>query len=38
MNETIITAAFSAFFALGTIFTVVFITMMCMDEFRKEGR
>lgn len=37
MAETIINAAFFGFFAFGTVCTVLFLSMMFADEFKKEG-
>ena len=35
MTDTIITTAFRIFFAFGSACTLVFLAMMCADEFRK---
>ena len=38
MNETIFAIAVYGFMGLAAFFTVLFLTMMCIDEFRKEGK
>ena len=38
MNATIFTILFFGHMALAAFFSIVFFTMMCIDEFRKEGK
>lgn len=35
MTDSILTTIFAAFFATGTVFTVIFTWMLCKDEFSK---
>lgn len=38
MTETIFAVVFYGFMALGAFFTVLFLTMMCIDEFGKGNK
>ena len=35
MTDSILTTIFAAFFATGTVFTVIFTWMLCREEFSK---
>ena len=38
MNATIFTILFFGHMMLAAFFSIVFFTMMCIDEFRKEDK
>jgi len=38
MTETIFAAVFYGFMALGAFFTVLFLTLMCIDEFGRGNK
>ena len=35
MTDSILTTVFAAFFATGTVFTVIFTWILCKEEFGK---
>ena len=35
MTDTVLNAVFYAFFATGTVFTMIFTWMLCKEEFGK---